>query len=122
MSFVDVDAPSNYEILDTTPRSTRSTIKTSAIIEMQFDYVGGSTGYKIVVPDAGDESNARALLKMYRKRERETRIAHNEHETVWRESLKEPHLFMRENRDTPQCYCGKLKADEIHVETEDNDF
>lgn len=119
MSFIDLNDPSDYELLETTPRGNRH--ETFALIKRTYTYDEKSKGYEIIVPDAGEPSNARILLKMYREREQLSRIAQNDRELEFLESLKSPHNFLRESRNAPECYCGKLKDDEIHVETW-NDF
>lgn len=120
MAFIDLDKPSDYDILETTPRGSRT--NTYAIIKRYYAYDDTSTGYIIVVPDSGDHTNTKALLKMYRRQEQIQRAEKNEKEQEFLDSLKNPHLYMRESRDSLNCYCGKIKDDEIHVEAEDNDF
>lgn len=119
MSFIELDAPSEYDVLETTPRSAQSRARTWAIIIRTKDYSGTFTGWEILVPDAGEK--AHELLKMYRDRERKSRISANEREQEFQNSLLEEHNFMLENRKTGLCYCGKIASDEIHTEEQDSD-
>ena len=122
MSIVDVDGPSQYDILETTPKSVRTSNPTFAIIKQTVNYSGVGTGYEILIPDAGEAAVARNLLKLLRRQERESRVSNNERESAWLESLKDPHSFMRADRSEPRiCYCGNDVDNEIHVEESERD-
>lgn len=115
MGFIDVNAPSDYEILDArTGDQARKHLRANAIIKRVYGYGGSPKGFAVLVPDAGDDATARELLKFYRDAEKQQREDRNVREQEFQDSLLSPHPFMRESRDNLQCYCGALEDVEIH--------
>lgn len=123
MTDEKVLAKSKYDILETVDRTVPGRpISTFAIIHLDvspYDVDQTRSKYKFVVPDAGEEGNARLLLKWYRQREREANESAEKREEAFQESLKGPHLYTKQSNRNLECWCGKAKDDEIHIKMEE---
>jgi hypothetical protein len=69
----------------------------------------------VIIPDANNSSYAKVIVEALIKRDDEMRIAKETEEKEFEESLKEPHVFIKESSKNPNCYCGKSFEDEIHI-------
>lgn len=71
--------------------------------------------YEVLLPDVYNATYAKLIIEALVRKDDETRIAKEKQEKEFEEALKEPHAFIKQSANNPECYCGKSFEDEIHI-------